>query len=177
MQVRPLRVRAFAGAVLALVVLMAPAQADDAGPAIDPALVTDCLDAAGQGDGPAEACIGLAASACMEQPGGFSTYGMNQCLGQEYDLWDGLLNTRYREVMAGARQADAEIAGLGHTASEQAPALRDAQRRWIDWRDAACSYEYSRWGGGTGGGPAGTQCMLTLTARQVLWLDQYRITD
>ena len=44
------------------------------------------------------------------------------------------------------------------------------QRKWIDFRDAACAFEASKWGGGTGGGPAATQCHLTLTAQQYLRL-------
>lgn len=156
-------------AAFALCLLPLPALADLPDPVIDPALVTDCL-----ADGRGEACIGLAANACMEQPGGFSTYGMSACLGLEYDLWDGLLNDHYREVMAQSGAMDDEMAEMGSAAEAQAPALRDAQRRWIAWRDAACTFERSRWGGGTGAGPAGVQCMLTLTARQALWLDQYR---
>ncbi|MDM7459289.1 MAG: DUF1311 domain-containing protein [Paracoccus sp. (in: a-proteobacteria)] len=171
---RAWRVGAFAGGVMLAVTIQSATHADETVLRFQPDLVTNCLAVAGPDQDQAQTCIGLAAKACMEQPGGFSTVGMGQCLAREYDLWDGLLNEYYGQVMAAARGADTRMAGLGSAATEQATALRDAQRRWIDWRDAACAYEYSRWGGGTGGGPASAQCMLTLTARQVLWLDQYR---
>ncbi len=38
-------------------------------------------------------------------------------------------------------------------------------------RTAACAYEASRWGGGTGAGPAATACFLDLTGRQALALE------
>ena len=46
------------------------------------------------------------------------------------------------------------------------------QRAWIAYRDAACAYEASQWGGGTGAGPAATGCMMTLTGRQALALEE-----
>jgi uncharacterized protein YecT (DUF1311 family) len=45
------------------------------------------------------------------------------------------------------------------------------QRAWIGYRDAACAYEESQWGGGTGGGPASVDCAMRLTARQALALE------
>ena len=45
------------------------------------------------------------------------------------------------------------------------------QRAWTAYRDAACAYEVSTWGGATGGGPAGEDCMMRLTARQALVLE------
>lgn len=121
-----------------------------------------------------EACIGIAAGRCMESEGGYSTVGMSYCLGQELDLWDARLNAAYGDVMAEAKRTDAEMAGLGSAAEQQEPLLQEMQRKWIGFRDAACGYERSRWGGGTGGGPASVNCSLTLTARQALWLEGYR---
>ena len=46
------------------------------------------------------------------------------------------------------------------------------QRAWIGYRDAACAYEASQWGGGTGAGPAAVGCMMTLTGRQALALEE-----
>ena len=51
------------------------------------------------------------------------------------------------------------------------------QRSWIAFRDAACSYEASRWGGGSGAGPAATGCVMQLTARQALRLMGYADTQ
>ncbi|OJH44366.1 lysozyme inhibitor LprI family protein [Paracoccus sp. SM22M-07] len=154
----------------ALVAMTGPAMAQDSAmPLADPAVVDACL----AGDADPMSCIGRAAQACMEGPGGSTTVGMSSCLSQELSHWDGLLNDSYERLMAQSKAADAQMADLGSAAPEQAPLLRQMQRDWIAYRDAACSYEGSRWGGGTGAGPAGTQCMLTQTARQYLWLDAY----
>lgn len=158
--------------ILGLALIPAPVLAQDE-VQLDADLTRTCLAAQAGEDGQPETCIGVAAAQCMEQPGGFTTYGMSACLGLEYDLWDGMLNDSYRRVMAGAEAADAEMADMGSAAPKQVPALREMQRNWIDFRNAACAFENSRWGGGTGGGPASVQCALTLTARQTLWLDQY----
>lgn len=153
-------------ALLALALMAAPAWAQDP-PPFDPAPVLACLEDDGQD------CAGLAAAACMEGPGGSSTYGMSYCLGQELDFWDARLNEAYGRVGEQADAADAEQDRLGYQAPQQRPALRDMQRAWIAFRDASCSYEASRWGGGTGAGPAYAQCALSLTARQAMLLDGY----
>ena len=109
----------------------------------------------------------------MEGEGGSSTVGMGFCLGAERDWWDDRLNTAYGEVMTRAEAGDAELDSLDAAGPRQAGALRDMQRAWIAFRDAACEYEATRWGGGTGAGPAAAQCALTLTARQANQLDGY----
>jgi uncharacterized protein YecT (DUF1311 family) len=160
-------------ALALLLVMAAPAAAQEP-PAFDAAPVDACLAENTGEDARPESCIGLAANACMEEPGGYSTVGMGYCLTQELDHWDGLLNAAYAEVMASAREADAELAELGSAAEKQEPALREMQRRWIAYRDAACVYERTLWGGGTGGSTGAAQCLLDLTARQALWLRGYQ---
>lgn len=152
------------GAVL-LAMLAAPAWAQDS-PVFDPAPILACLPDGG------EDCIGLASSACMETGGGSTTVGMGFCLDAERRFWDDRLNGSYRQVMAQAKAADADPAEPG-LVPRQVPALRDMQRHWIAYRDAACAYEATRWGGGTGAGPAATACAMQLTARQALRLDGY----
>nr|WP_281390454.1 lysozyme inhibitor LprI family protein [Paracoccus amoyensis] len=99
---------------------------------------------------------------------------MSMCLGQEYDIWDAKLNEAYQSLLSDAEATDKEMAELGSAAEKQVPHLRDMQRNWIAFRDAACGYERSRWGGGTGGGPAATECMMRLTAQQFFWLQKYQ---
>ncbi|UFS67637.1 MULTISPECIES: lysozyme inhibitor LprI family protein [Paracoccus] len=168
------------GALLALGTGSAVAQQQADGPAFDAALLERCLSGTERGDGPVDAretCIGAAADPCMDSQGGSTTVGMSACLGNELDLWDARLNETYREVMAQSEATDGNMAELGSAAEKESPLLRDMQRNWIAFRDTACGFERSRWGGGTGGGPAGLHCALTLTARQYLWLDQYRGKD
>ncbi|MBU3030710.1 DUF1311 domain-containing protein [Paracoccus sp. XHP0099] len=163
-------------AVLALLMATAAA-AQDAQPEwpdFDGGLVDACLAEQAGEDARPESCIGVAADPCINTPGTYSTAGTTYCLGQELDHWDGLLNGAYQAVMTEAEATDAEMAELGSAAPAQAPLLREMQRSWVAYRDAACDYERSRWGGGSGGGPASVQCALTLTARQYLWLRDYQ---
>ena len=129
--------------------------------AFDIGPVTACLASAGRG---AE-CIGLAASACMAQPGGQATAAMGWCLEREFLWWDAELNAAYGDLMAAERAADSRFAAGGLSRAET---LREMQRAWITFRDAACGYEMTRWGGGTGQGPALIGCAMTRTAEQAL---------
>ncbi|WP_339639455.1 lysozyme inhibitor LprI family protein [uncultured Sulfitobacter sp.] len=115
-------------------------------------------------------CIGLSSNLCMEAPGGYTTYGMGGCLDAELSFWDGLLNENYRARMVQSKSADEDAALYQPELPSQAEALRDMQRAWITFRDAACDYERSQWGGGTGGGPATLACLMQMTAEQALRL-------
>ena len=103
--------------------------------------------------------------------GGYSTYGMGGCISREIDYWDARLNAAYKEAMKSAKQADKDNGAGTNGPQSQAVALRDMQRAWIPYRDAACLWEYSKWGGGTGGGPASASCLMTLTGEQALVLE------
>lgn len=118
-----------------------------------------------------EACVGRSATACIEQPGAYTTVGMVWCFMRAGDYWDERLNRAYTRLMALEETADAEIRSYGGRAPAMAPALRDMQRAWIAFRDAACEYEVTQWGGGTGGGPAHADCRMRMTARQALVLE------
>lgn len=124
---------------------------------------------------------GKAASGWPRMPAwicrGYTTVGMSECVNSEYQFWDRRLNQTYQTVLSDAEKMDQEMADLGSAAEKQVPYLREMQRNWIAYRDAACQFERSRWGGGTGGGPASANCMLRLTADQVFWLQQYTRND
>ncbi|MEM6587947.1 MAG: lysozyme inhibitor LprI family protein [Pseudomonadota bacterium] len=116
-------------------------------------------------------CIGASAEACMrDTPGGNTTYGMGGCLSYEADYWDARLNAAYAEVIASARASDAEMKEYAAHLATQEANLREMQRAWIIYRDATCDYEYSQWGGGTGGGPAIAACIMRETGEQTLYL-------
>lgn len=136
-----------------------------------PSATEACL--AGAADERAQrACIGLSAQTCMaETPGGETTVGMGGCLEREWQYWDARLNGIYQFRMAQAKSTDTEMADLGATVPSQADALREMQRAWIPFRDGKCGYEYSQWGGGTGGGPAITACLMGETGEQALYLE------
>jgi uncharacterized protein YecT (DUF1311 family) len=157
-------------ALLACLLMVLPGTGTAQQVRLDARLTQACLDR-GQG---AE-CIGLAAEACMAAPGGYSTVGMVGCVGAEHDWWDAALNTAYRRLRAREVAADAgwqPIPGQMPRPST-AGALRDAQRLWIDWRDATCRYEELQWWGGSGASLAGISCRMRLTAEQALTLRGY----
>jgi uncharacterized protein YecT (DUF1311 family) len=160
----------FRQTLAALVLFAAPVTAQDL--AFTPDLVQSCL---AQTEGQDQlTCVGLAAEQCMAaNEGGYSTAGMNFCTGAEADYWDGLLNAVYKDLSAQEKAKDEDMAGIGATAPKTYDAMREMQRAWIPYRDGLCAYEYSQWGGGTGGGPAYTACILTETARQIIVLRSY----
>ncbi len=132
----------------------------------EPDRIEACLEA-----GEAEQCIGRAAEHCASTPDGSTTVGLGFCYGQERDWWDARLNRVYGDLMDQEKAIDDEMAEIGSRAPKRAPALLSMQRAWIVFRDAACSYEYTQWGGGTGGGPANAACLMKLTGQQTLLLE------
>ena len=150
--------------VALLLVTATPALAED----YDPAILEACLGS--RPPDKAEVCIGLGARACLETEAGRTTPGVGYCYGAEWEDWDARLNAVYAALIPQLRELDADNAGgpLDLPSSEEA--LRRAQRAWIAFRDAACDWEYTRWSGGTGGGPASAECMMRLTAQQTLFL-------
>lgn len=116
-------------------------------------------------------CVGRAAQACMNTPGGDTTIGMLDCLQSELAYWDKRLNAAYAKRVAAAKKDDAEMKSARTAASSIEESLRKMQRAWISFRDAACLYEQSLWMGGTGGGPATAACHMQETARQTLRLE------
>jgi uncharacterized protein YecT (DUF1311 family) len=154
---------------LALALLAAPAAAQQQpDPAFDIFPTRDCVEAGG-----GAACIGRAAESCQTQPGGETTVVMSFCFWKELGWWDARLNAVYGRLMEQERAIDAEIAALsGAPPASRADALRAMQRAWILFRDAACDYARSQWGGGTGGGPATHACLMHETARQALRLER-----
>jgi uncharacterized protein YecT (DUF1311 family) len=159
--------------VIAGLALAAPAAAQEELP-FSPAETETCL-AAAQG-ALREVCIGLSAAACINSPNGYSTVGMSSCLGKEAEYWDGRLNAAYQALLDVDGKVDAEMAELGSAAEPMAPALTEMQRAWIAFREASCFYEYTQWGGGTGSGPASNDCVMRITARQTLALED-RLTQ
>ena len=115
----------------------------------------------------ARECIGRAATACMDQPGGDTTIGMGFCLDAELDLWDGKLNEVYQRLRA---DMTAQDAARTDPAISLAESLRDMQRAWIGYRDSRCGFETAQWHGGTGASPAFLGCTLLVTAEQTLYL-------
>jgi uncharacterized protein YecT (DUF1311 family) len=66
---------------------------------------------------------------------------MNACAAIDFEAADAELNAVWREVIAAAREMDAEIDRQFDQAPTSEAVLREAQRAWIVFRDAQCTYE------------------------------------
>jgi len=167
--------------VLGFIALMATtskaqATASQAGPMFDPTMTSQCVIASAQrASGLREHavldCVGRSAQVCFTTPAGDTTVGMMDCLRAELAYWDKRLNEAYAKRVKDARATDAEMARIRATTASQANSLRNMQRAWITFRDAACLYEQAQWMGGTGGGPATLGCHMHQTAQQALKLE------
>ncbi|MEC9433724.1 MAG: lysozyme inhibitor LprI family protein [Pseudomonadota bacterium] len=130
-----------------------------------------CLDAAaaagGDPDGAgARACIGRETEACVSRPENQTTNGMAACALAERDAWDALLNSWWKPLRARALKLD-EAAG-DDAAPAAAPALLEAQRAWLAFRDAECAYDDALGGGGTIRRIHAAGCLMRLTAERAL---------
>lgn len=104
-------------------------------------------------------CIGVASTACQAEPDGQTTIGMVACSARETAWWNEILNHNYATLQ---EALDAETF----------EALREAQRNWIAFRDAECSFQYSYWREGTIRSLYGASCQLQMTAERALALGE-----
>jgi uncharacterized protein YecT (DUF1311 family) len=108
----------------------------------------------------ADSCIGVVSTACIQHEGDPSNATMNQCYGREADAWDARLNAAYKAALANSDGQDV------------ADGLRKTQRSWIAFRDSACAQPAIVYKG-TMAGPMSALCVMDLTARQSLWLEDW----
>lgn len=167
--------------ILAVVVLCAGSlMAQEATtPEFDGSLLDACLENASLraedgGEKDAESCINVAAKACMETEGGYSTAGMNYCVGEELKVWDSYLNSAYSELIATVKEADESYSDKSAPPPNRVDLLKNMQNSWIAFRDATCSFEQAEFYGGTMASNILIGCLHDLTAKQALALEEYR---
>jgi uncharacterized protein YecT (DUF1311 family) len=86
-----------------------------------------------------------------------TTVEMSACEGAKYKKADAELNAVYQNALASAsKYTQKDVANL-----------RDAQRKWVIYRDAACEAEYGLWGNGTGAPLARVTCLLRVTKQRM----------
>ncbi|MEQ8481749.1 MAG: lysozyme inhibitor LprI family protein [Hoeflea sp.] len=92
-------------------------------------------------------------------------FSMTYCAGQEYMEADAILNELWPQVIAVARDNDEYVADIARDRGvpTTVEALREAQRAWIKFRDAQCSYEAYEVFGGTMQPMVGSLCLARLT--------------
>ena len=121
----------------------------------DRAALASCLKKAQTGGDRQVSCVGVISDPCMDRPEGYTTIGMVACQTRETALWDGYLNSWYRDARAALPQSAAD-------------GLRDVQRLWIEYRDAKCALPYAVFEGGTIAQPIAAGCMLEETASRAV---------
>ena len=95
--------------------------------------------------------------ACIDASGG-ATFAMIKCINAEYERQDLRLNKAYQTVMS-------------DLSAERRQALRAAQRAWITFRDANCSFYFDPQGGSYAR-VAANECMMSETAERAFELEQ-----
>lgn len=105
--------------------------------------------------------IGLskAFSRCMDSAGG-TTAGMVDCISEEAKQQDARLNKAYKALMA-------------ELSPERKKQLQEAQRAWIKFRDANCSFYYDPEGGSIARVSA-NDCVMSSTARRAKELEGFQ---
>ena len=97
---------------------------------------------------------------------------MTSCAGLAYEAADDDLNALWPDVVAQARAMDEANADLirERGVPTTVEALRSAQRAWIAFRDAECSYEAYQAFGGTMQPMLGSLCLERLTRERIATL-------
>lgn len=146
--------RPFVAVLVAAVLAVVPASAQDADPS-DNAAVADCLEGTPANGTIPSVCVDAVSAPCLADA--VTTADMLDCLARGIAVWDGHLNATYRELR---RQLS----------RDRADALRGLQRIWIGWRDALCQYEADAYEGGSLAGVAYSTCYERETAMRAIAL-------
>ena len=90
-------------------------------------------------------------AACLDKAGG-ATFAMQDCIREELERQDRKLNGAYEALMRSVPE-------------KRKTQLRDAQRKWIAFRDANCEFYYDPQGG-SAARLASNECVVLLTAER-----------
>ena len=110
-----------------------------------------CLVLSGLACAQAEERTSKPYAACLDAAGG-ATFAMQDCISAELERQDRRLNEAYKALM-------------GSVPEKRKAQLRDAQRKWIEFRDANCEFYYDPQGG-SAARLASNECVVTLTAER-----------
>ena len=153
----------FAAPVLAAIELASPALAQEALPG-DAAGLAACMAAPGE-DTARASCAEKLTDACLASPEGMTSDGMTACLAAEAAAWNKLMSDRYDALLVQAEAFDREL-DADSPYAPSAPALRQMQLAWIEYRDASCAYAATPYAGGNMAEIAHEECLRDLIATQ-----------
>ena len=159
--------RALVGGMVVMLALSGPPALAQEVYSVEEKAVRACFDGADIPVNGVPGCVGDASAACQAEPGVGTTLGIIGCHAAETEVWDGLLNQTYRDVVAAFEAHDASA---GTTPYSRVEALRAAQRAWIGFRDAECTMRYAQYQDGTIRGPVQAHCMMQMTAERTFEL-------
>jgi uncharacterized protein YecT (DUF1311 family) len=86
------------------------------------------------------------------------------CLARAADKADGLLNEQFKALQESVRSA---AKAMDAKPDIQLDMLKDAQRKWIGFRDASCSFEDSLAFGGSATGGYASSCICALSYERI----------
>jgi uncharacterized protein YecT (DUF1311 family) len=92
---------------------------------------------------------------------------MNRCAYLDFQAADRELNQLWPQIIAAAREADAQIDRSYDRAPTSEQALRNAQRAWITFRDQQCTYEGHEARGGSMETMIHEACRATVTRQRI----------
>ena len=93
---------------------------------------------------------------------------MNICAGRDYQAADRELNEVWKKASARAKQTDT---GVGNGTQQRE--LLAAQRAWLTFRDAQCSFEANQYRGGSIMPLIRSTCLTALTKARTEQLREY----
>jgi uncharacterized protein YecT (DUF1311 family) len=93
------------------------------------------------------------------------------CLARAADKADAALNQAYKDLL-GAVRADGK--DMGQAPDAQLGDLKDAQKQWIAYRDANCTFEDSLAFGGTAIGGNYSSCLCALSYQRINDFDRIK---
>jgi len=106
-------------------------------------------------------CIGVVANKCVQDSGGTGDDSSEiGCSLREAAVWQQRLDSAYKTVRA----------GMEHDAAAH---LEKVEHAWTMWRDLACRQPYVTYQGSMAG-PMEAWCEMNLTARQAVWMEEWK---
>ena len=106
---------------------------------------------------------------CEKETGSNQDY--KACLARAADTADGLLNQEFATLQEGVRASAKE---MGVVPDTQLAMLKDAQRKWIAFRDDTCNFEDSLAFGATATGGYLSSCLCALSYERINDFDRIR---
>lgn len=97
---------------------------------------------------------------------------MNSCAGQDFARADAELNRIWPGLIANAREADRELDRSYDTRPGSEATLREAQRAWIAFRDAHCTWQAYEARGGSMESMLYGACRADLTRERIRQLTE-----